>query len=212
MSDISYSPKSARALNIAVCHHCHQLVRGHGRCSRCNTLVHFRKPDSLTRTWAFLIAAIAFFIPANLVPIMNIKMLGQGEPATIMEGVILFIEHGDLPIAIVIFVASVLVPLLKIVALVFLLLSVHFEWARTARRKTILYRIVEFIGRWSMIDIFVVTVLVALVQLDKLASIEVSEGATAFCFVVVLTMVSALCFDTRLIWDIKEESTKGNKR
>jgi len=176
------------------------------RCPRCTDVLHRRKPESLQRTWALVIAALALYVPANLLPIMSVTSLGKVQSDTILSGVTFLISHGMWPLALVVFVASVFVPLLKLLILVFLLVSVQRRWAWRPRERTRLYRITEAMGRWSMVDIYVVTILVALVRLGNLASIEAEAGAVFFCAVVVLTMFAAMSFDSRLIWDVLEPS------
>jgi len=132
---------------------------------------------------------------------MTLRSFGKGEPSTIISGVIDLVEHDMLFIALIVLIASIVVPVLKILALTILLCTVQFGWATNLRQKTLMYRLVEWIGRWSMLDIFVIGILVALVQLGNIASIEGNQGATAFATVVLLTMFSAISFDTRLIWD-----------
>ncbi len=173
----------------------------HPACPRCGEALHRRKPQSLQRTWALVLAAILLYIPANLYPIMAVTSLGQTQADTILSGVVYLLHHGMWPLALVVFVASVLVPLLKLVILVYLLVSVQLGSAWRARDRTRLYRITEAVGRWSMVDIFVVTILVALVRLGNLATIEAQPGAVYFAAVVVFTIFAALAFDPRLIWD-----------
>ncbi len=199
---------SAISSGLASCHCCGLLVRlpvapphKRARCPRCGSPVHLRKPDSLARTWALVIAAVVFYVPANLLPITHVTSLGHVQSDTIMSGVIYFIQSGSWPIALVIFVASVFVPLLKLVILIYLLISVRRGSRWRPRDRAKLYRITEAIGRWSMVDIFVVTILVALVHLGALASIEAGHGALYFAAVVVTTMFAAMTFDPRLIWD-----------
>ena len=164
-----------------------------------------RKHQSLSRTWALLIAAYLLYIPANLLPVSTIVYLGNGQPDTIMSGVVALFQHGDAPIALLLFTASIAVPMLKLATLTFLLLSVHFRLQWKPRDRTQMYRLIETIGRWSMLDIFVISLLVALVQLQALATIHAGPGAVAFCAVVVLTMFAAESFDPRLMWDVLEE-------
>lgn len=171
------------------------------RCPRCGDPLHRRKPASLQRTWALLIGAILCYLPANLLPIMTVTSLGQTQSDTILSGVIFLLTHGMWPLALVVFVASVLVPLVKVVILVYLLLSVQLGSRRSPGERTRWYRVTELVGRWSMVDIYVVTVLVALVRLDNLATIEAGPGALFFAAVVILTMFAAMTFDPRLIWD-----------
>ena len=188
------------------CHSCHLLVRASDpgaimTCPRCGTRLRRRKPHSIHRTWALVIAAFVFYIPANVLPITTVISFGKGQSDTIMSGVIYFIHSGMWPIALVIFVASVFVPLLKLLILTFLLITVQRKSSWRKKDRTRLYRITEVIGRWSMVDIFVVTILVALVNLGALASIHARPGAVFFCAVVIITMFAAMSFDPRLIWD-----------
>jgi paraquat-inducible protein A len=170
-------------------------------CQRCGGALHSRHKNSLSRTWALLITAMIFYIPANLMPITLTTALGKTEGDTIMQGVIYFLFSGDWPVALVIFTASILVPMLKMAALTYLLISVQRHSIHRPLDRTKIYRMVEFVGRWSMIDVFVVTIMVALVQLGGLASIQAGTGAIFFCAVVIITMLAAESFDPRLIWD-----------
>ena len=156
------------------------------------------------RTWALLLTSAILYIPANLLPIMTINSLGQGSPSTIMAGVIELMQHGMIPIAAVVFIASILVPTFKLVGIALLLYSVQRHQPLSARQRIIMYRFIEFIGRWSMLDIFVIAILVAVVNFGRIASVEANLGAVAFASVVVLTMLAAVTFDPRLIWDNTE--------
>ena len=202
---------TALEASCASCHDCGLLTRVHRgethglHCPRCGAAIHLRKPRSLERTWALSIAAAICYLPANLFPVMTVTSLGKTQADTIMSGVIYFVEHGDWPLAVVIFTASVFVPLMKLGILFFLLISV---WRRSSWRpveRTRLYRLTEAIGRWSMVDIFVITILVALVRLGNLATIEASAGAVFFGAVVVITILAAESFDPRIIWDRSDE-------
>jgi len=196
-----------RALDagILVCAECHLLNRSQPRqiqrCRRCGARLHARRPNSIVRTWALLLAAAMLYVPANLLPIMAVNLFGQGSPATIMGGVIELIHADMLPIALVVFVASILVPTFKLAGMALLLFSVQRHQRLSARQRIVMFRFIEWIGRWSMLDIFVIAILVALVNFGNLASIEAGAGAMAFAAVVVLTMLAALTFDPRLIWD-----------
>ncbi|OEC37559.1 paraquat-inducible protein A [Pseudomonas sp. 1D4] len=197
-----------RALDagILVCGECHQLNRPAPddeapSCTRCGSRLHARRPDSLVRTWALLLTATILYIPANVLPIMTVNFFGKGSPSTIMGGVIELIHADMLPIALVVFTASILVPTFKLVGIALLLYSVQRHQPMSARQRILMYRFIEWIGRWSMLDIFVIAILVALVNFGNLASIEANIGAAAFASVVVLTMVAAVTFDPRLIWD-----------
>ena len=171
--------------------------------------MHFRKVNSISTTWAFLIAAMIAYLPANLYPVMTVVSFGKGQSDTIMSGVIYLLLHGDWPLALIVFVASVLVPLLKMIALVYLLLSVQRRSPLRKQQRIRLYRLVELVGRWSMVDIFVVALLAALVNVGALATIEPGTGAIAFTAVVILTIFSAMSFDSRLIWDNQGEPNGG---
>ncbi|MGC5703596.1 paraquat-inducible protein A [Pseudomonas sp. NFXW11] len=194
---------------ILICTECHELNRqqasGEGQtCTRCGAVVHSRRPNSILRTWALLITAAILYIPANVLPIMTVSALGQGSPSTIMSGVVQLVQHGMIPIATVVFVASILVPTFKLVGIGLLLFSVQRHQPLSARQRIVMYRFIEFIGRWSMLDIFVIAILVAVVNFGRLASIEANLGAVAFASVVILTMLAAITFDPRLIWDNTE--------
>ncbi len=204
-------PFTARNASQISCHSCHLLCRidyskiGESLvCPRCGSTLHQRKPNSLKRTWALVLAAFIFYIPANLLPVTVVISLGKAQADTIMSGVIYFIHTGMWPIALVIFVASILVPMLKLIILTFLLITVQRKSAWRPKDRTRLYRITEAVGRWSMVDIYVVTILVALVNLGNLATIKAGPGAGFFAAVVVITMFAAMSFDPRLIWDAKE--------
>ena len=199
----------ARDLGLASCHTCGLLQKlpasGHGHCARCGSKVHLRTPNSVQVTWALLVTAIIAYLPANLYPVMTVVSLGQSQSDTIISGVVYLALHGDWPLALIVFVASVLVPLVKILALLYLLLSVQRRSPLRKPQRTRLYRLIELVGRWSMVDIFVVALLAALVQVGTLATIRPGIGAIAFTSVVILTMLAALSFDPRLIWDHEEQ-------
>jgi paraquat-inducible protein A len=197
---------TAAQCGLAQCHDCGLLasVRANAHtfdCPRCGAAMHVRKPASLSRTWAFLVAAMVMYIPANMLPVMYTNSLFGTEDDTILSGVVYLWTSGSWPLAIVVFVASIAVPMLKILALGYLTIStqVHSHWYPVERTR--IYRMVEFVGRWSMLDIYVITMLVALVQFQALATIQAGNAAIAFGAVVVLTMFAAMAFDPRLIWD-----------
>ncbi|TFH86762.1 paraquat-inducible protein A [Billgrantia azerbaijanica] len=174
---------------------------GHGHCTRCGERLHARYPYSLQRTWALLAAGAVMYVPANVYPIMTTTSLGHATPSTIIGGVVELIQMGSWPVATVIFVASIIVPVGKLVALAWLCLVVARSDELNAAARTRLYRLTEFIGRWSMVDVFVVAILVALIRAGSLMSITPGPAALAFGTVVVLTMLAAMTFDPRLIWD-----------
>jgi paraquat-inducible protein A len=173
-------------------------------CPRCGEPLHRRKPDSLGRTWALVIAAVVLYIPANVLPVMHTTVLGKVHSDTILSGVLYFVRTGSWHIALIIFTASVVVPALKLLILGFLLISVQRRSDWHPQERTRLYRITEAIGRWSMVDIFVVTVMVALLNMGQMADIDAGLGAVFFGAVVVITMFAANSFDPRLIWDAME--------
>jgi paraquat-inducible protein A len=194
---------------LLVCHECHKLNKQEPDsrrqfCSRCGGVIHARRPDSLVRTWALLLTAAILYIPANLLPIMTVNSLGKGQSDTIMSGIVELANLGMLPIAAVVFIASILVPIFKMVGISLLLYSVQRHQPMSVRQRSVMYRFIEWIGRWSMLDIFVIAILVAVVRFGNLASIEPGLGAMAFASVVILTMLAALTFDPRLIWDNTE--------
>lgn len=166
---------------------------------------------SIQTTWALLLTSILLYIPANILPIMHTNILGSDEPSTIFGGVILLWKMGSYPIAVVIFVASVFVPVAKIVILCWLNYSVQAKQQHAHSERIYWYRITEFVGRWSMIDVFVVAVLVSLIQLGNIMSILPGHAALAFCGVVICTMLAAMSFDSRLIWHETERQRSGEK-
>jgi paraquat-inducible protein A len=177
------------------------LRDGHGHCPRCHSTLHARKPGSLSRTWALTIAAAVLYIPANYFPVLTVVQLGAGSPSTIMGGVEELLESHMYPLAALVFFASVAVPMLKLVGLSFMLIATQTGHAAWLRDRTRLYYIVNWVGRWSMIDIFMEALLGALVRFGSLVTIEPGIGAVAFCGVVILTMFAAESFDPRLMWD-----------
>jgi len=197
---------TAAQAGLLSCHVCGLVSRpGTGaddaRCPRCHSRLHRRKPDSIARTWALLIAAYILYVPANLLPIMETRSLFGSQQDTILSGVVFLWVSGSWPLAAIVFVASIVVPLAKMIALTLLTASVQRRSAWRTQERTRLYRLVELVGRWSMLDIYVITIMVALVQIQSLASIQAGPAAAAFGAVVVLTMLAAMSFDPRLIWD-----------
>ena len=172
-----------------------------GHCPRCGAELSFRRKNSIQYTWALVIAATICYIPANMLPVMVTTTLGGTEPDTIIGGVAFLYESGSWPLALIVLVASVMVPLGKLLALAYLLITVQRGMPGGERQRTRMYRMVEFIGRWSMLDVFVDTFTVALIQLQPLMSVAPGKGVVFFAAVVVLTMIAAETFDPRLIWD-----------
>ncbi len=197
---------TAAERGLLCCHHCGSVWEGASegeRCARCATRLHSRKPDAFNRTWAFLIAAAILYLPANMLPVMITKSLFGTQQDTILSGVIYFWVSGAYGLAALIFIASFLVPLFKLTALTLLtwLAQRGSDWRQEERAK--LYRILEVIGRWSMLDVFVVALLAGLVRIQGFAEITAGFGIAAFGAVVVLTMMASLSFDPRLTWDTR---------
>jgi paraquat-inducible protein A len=192
------------------CHSCGLISRirevSNGRfvCPRCGAVLHQRKPNSIARTWALVLTAAILYIPANVYPVMTVISFGQGEPDTILSGIKHLVEAGMWPLALLVFFASITVPMLKLIGLGYLLVSVQRQSRWRPRDRTRLYRMIEAVGRWSMLDIFMISILIALVKLGSIATIEPGIGATSFAAVVVVTMIASLMFDPRLIWDAVE--------
>jgi paraquat-inducible protein A len=172
-----------------------------GRCPRCDEELVFRKPDSLQRTLAFLVAAAVCYIPANVLPVMTTTLPGGTESDTIMQGVVLLWSPTGWPLSLIVLFASIMIPSAKIVALLYLVITVKHGSIRNNRQRVRLYRMVEIIGRWSMVDVFVDTFTVALIQLQPVMSVGPGPGLVFFAAVVVLTMLAVESFDPRLIWD-----------
>ncbi|WP_322004145.1 paraquat-inducible protein A [Paraburkholderia tropica] len=200
------SPTTAREAGLDCCHVCGQLEarQPHAhvrRCTRCDTPLHTRRPDALRRTWALLSAAAILYIPANVLPIMNTATLAHDRGDTILSGIVHFWLTGEWLIAAIVFIASIMVPLLKLSALGLLALTSQRRSTWRSAERTTLYRIVEFIGRWSMLDIFVIALTVSLVRFGSFGVVTAGPGAIAFGSVVILTMLASMQFDPRLIWD-----------
>ncbi len=193
-------PPGARRVACLSCGLVQNAEDGDG-CPRCGAHVHQRKPNSLTRAWACLAAAAVMYIPANTFPVLTVISLGRGQPSTIIGGVVELARSHMWALAILVFVASITVPVLKILGLTVMLTSVHRRTAGRLRDRTRLYRVVELVGRWSMIDVFMISILTGLVRLGFIADVRPGIGAIAFASVVILTMLSAGCFDPRLMWD-----------
>lgn len=198
--------RSARALGLCGCHVCGLVMRAPQpdevvACPRCGTVQHLRKPQALSRCWALLIAAMMLYIPANVLPIMRTGTLFGREDNTILSGVVELWHAGSWDLALIVFVASIMVPMLKFLAMMVLLVSTqrHSAWSTAHRAR--LYRVVELVGYWSMLDVFVVTLLVSLVHFQPLTEVDPRPGVVYFGMVVVLTMLAAMSFDPRLMWD-----------
>jgi len=184
-----------------------------GRCPRCDEELFFRKPQSYQRTWAYLIAAAVCYIPANLLPVLTTTTAAGAESDTILQGVVLLWSPTGWPLSIIVLVASIMIPSAKIVALAYLLISSQRGSVANNEQRVRLYRMVEFIGRWSMVDVFVDTFTAALIQLQPLMSVEnQAHGLIFFAAVVVFTMLAVESFDPRLIWDsVSPKETGSNE-
>ncbi len=180
-------------------------------CPRCDAELHSRIPNSFNKTTALVFAASFMYIPANILPIMNVTYLGSGQTDTIMGGTLHLLESGMWPLALIVFVASIVVPLLKLLVMSGLLISVKMQSHWRPAQRTHLFHVTEFIGRWSMVDIFVLAILVALVQFGNIASVDAGLGALSFAMVVILTMFAAHTFDPRLIWDAMDSDEETRK-
>lgn len=203
---------TGRDKGLMLCHDCRAIIpvsmdlstdgsKIKAVCPRCCAHVHMRTPDSIASTWALVLTALILSFPANILPIMKVDYLGSVEASTIMDGIIYFFKEGSYGIGIVILTASILVPLFKIIGICLILLSINFRWKSWLKHKTIMFRFIEFIGRWSMLDIFVIALLTVLVNFGFFSTIQAAPAATYFCGVVICTMLAAIKFDTRLIWD-----------
>ncbi len=200
-----------QAIGCEACGHVQHAPRASGRffCRQCGARVDFRKSDSINRTWALVIAAYVLIIPANVMPVMATGSLFGTESDTIFGGVVFLWTSGSPLLAVILFCASIIIPFGKLLSLTFLLISVQRHSTWKPRLRTKLYRLVEAIGRWSMIDVYVATMLTALVQFGSVMSIRAGFGAIAFASVVVLTIFAARSFDPRLIWDAAGQTTKN---
>jgi paraquat-inducible protein A len=203
---MSAAAVSAARVGLLSCTTCGLLSRPAdsakpGYCPRCGAMLVWRRQHSLQYTWALVIAAAICYIPANVLPVLSTTALGSTESDTIMGGVIFLYTSGSWPLALIVLVASVMIPLGKVLALGYLLVTVQRGSVENSHDRTRIYELVEFVGRWSMLDVFVDAFVVALVQLQPLMSVEPGLGVVFFMAVVVLTMLAAQSFDPRLIWD-----------
>lgn len=202
-------PCSALTAGLWRCHGCaaiceppaEALVRQRARCPRCDAVVHPRKPDAIARSWAYLLAGTALYLPANLLPVMDTTTISGTQSDTIFSGIVYLWADGSYALAVIVFVASIVVPITKLLLLSLLLISLQRQDRRWAKRRLKAYRLLEAIGRWSMLDVFVVTLLAGLVQVESLANVTPGPGAMAFAAVVVLTMLATHSFDARLLYD-----------
>lgn len=208
MEDAGTAPRvlTARAAGLIGCTECGRVNAADARrCARCGTHISARDGSSLQTVWAWLIAGLVVYIPANLYPMLRTSMLGKTTDSTIFGGVVDLAHHGSYGIAAIVFIASIVIPVSKFFVIGYLALSIHRRVHLSAHARHRLYEIVEFIGRWSMIDVFVVAILSSLVQLNFAASINPGIAAVSFALSVAFTMISAESFDSRLIWDADGE-------
>ena len=203
---MTQSFSTAASLGLLSCPACGLLQKDSGNvadvhCRRCETSLSLRKPNSLQRSVALLLSAAILYVPANVLPILRTTSVAHSGDDTIFTGILALWTAGSWPLAVLVFLASILVPLLKFLVLAFLIWTTHRRWRWGLHDRSVLYRLVEFIGRWSMLDIFVVTLMVTLVQIRGVATIHAGAGALAFAAVVILMMYAAQAFDPRLMWD-----------
>ena len=195
-------PLTAREAGLMTCRSCGRLERAAVEtCPLCSAVMHSRAPRSVQRVWAWLFAGIILYVPANLYPMLLTRTFGSEQQSTIIGGAVELVLYGSYGVALIVFIASVLIPVGKFVAIGILALGVTRGSRISPKRRMVLYEIVEFIGRWSMIDVFVVAILSALVQLGFVASVNPGPAAICFALSVVFTMLAAQAFDPRLIWD-----------
>ncbi|MDZ7784309.1 MAG: paraquat-inducible protein A [Halioglobus sp.] len=203
---MSGNSATAASRNLAACDICYKLAPAQTHnCPRCGAALHLRKRNSLQHTLALLITACILYIPANTYPIMYMDQFGSTESSTIIGGVVELIALGSIPIAVVIFAFSVIVPSAKIMVLFYLVWTVENHSPLSSRQRGLMYRIVHFIGKWSMLDVFVVAIMAALVHLGDLLVVRPGIAALSFAGVVILTMIAAHRFDSRLIWDTTDD-------
>ncbi len=193
-----------RAIGCGTCGLVCEPADPRARCPRCGSALHRRKPGSVARSWALVIAAAVLYVPSNLYPVLTVIRLGRGTPSTIIGGVGELVDAGQYPLAVLVFFASIAVPLLKLVGISFMLIMTQRQNSGWLRDRTRLYHVVSWIGRWSMIDIFMESLLGALVRFGVLVTIAPGVGAVSFCAVVILTILAAGSFDPRLMWDAAE--------
>ncbi len=201
---------SARCAGLVACKTCGRVHKNIDaqrlQCSRCGAQLHSRKPNSMMRTWALLMASLALYFPANMLPMLHTQSLFDAKDDTLISGIIYFWKSGSPLLATVVFIASIVVPLVKLGALNFLAFTTHAKTRWQPQQRAKLYRFIQHIGRWSMLDIFVLMLTVTLVQFRSLAVITAGPGALAFALVVIFTMLASMQFDARLIWDYSASS------
>lgn len=207
----------ARDKQYELCLHCNKLCRVDTTatekvCPRCHATLHSRTPNSIAKCVALCITAIVLLIPANIYPVTNIEYLGSISVDTIMSGVIKLYNSGMISIALLVFFASIFIPLMKLIGLLFLALVVTMKWPVNRRQATVMYRFISAIGKWSMLDLFMISILVTLLDMGSVIDMQAGIGTTAFAMVVILTIFSANFFDVRLIWDLVDKSDAKTRK
>ncbi|MEO0387602.1 MAG: paraquat-inducible protein A [Pseudomonadota bacterium] len=206
MERLDGPPLTARRAGLVACTQCTRVQRPAKNCERCAAPLHAREYMGLQRVWAWLTVGLLLYIPANTYPMLLTSTLGSTSAITILGGVVELVQYGSYFIALIVFVASVAIPVMKFAVIAYLALSLKQMVPISAHQRLVLFEVVEFIGRWSMIDVFVVAILSALVQLGFVATVNPGPAAACFALSVVFTMLSAQSFDPRLIWDASEET------
>lgn len=194
---------------LQLCLVCGEASHSHNdskHCTHCGNAISLRKKNSLQRTWALLITAIVFIIPANVYPITYLLKNNTLYPDTIFSGIISLVESDMLGIALIVFIASIVVPILKIIALVFIVLAVQLRWELSGKRQLLIFNFIDWVGRWSILDLFVISIMVAVFDKGHLLSVYPGVAATSFTIVVITTLFAANSFDTRLIWDTENNT------
>jgi paraquat-inducible protein A len=201
--------KTVTEIGCLLCHDCHLIIKGKYKlCPRCGAHLEVRLQNSFIRTLALLITATIIYIPANVYPIMVVDGINGEIASTIIWGIVLFFESKDYFVGAVIFIASILIPSTKLVGMFVILYSVKMKNKLFYKHRSLMFRFIQFIGRWSMLDIFVIAIMVSIVQFGTISSIHAGPGATSFGLVVVITMYAAITFDARLIWDSQLQAKK----
>jgi paraquat-inducible protein A len=197
----------AEIIACGICGQAHQVERGEpaagmrALCVRCGSAIERRSRGSLQLTAAFSLAALLLYVPANLFPILRLSLYGATQDSTVWQGCVRFWQAGDFVIAAIVFLASIFIPLLKLLGLFFLVTTTRLHWGWGKFVRTWIYRVINSLGRWAMLDVFVLGILVSLVKLRSLATVIAGKGALAFALVVVCTLLASACFDPQLIWD-----------
>jgi paraquat-inducible protein A len=203
--DPSRTPQRGQTIACIICDLIVGVESDGKRCPRCGAKIHVRKPESIQRTLAFVIAGYLLYIPANTLPVLTTVQFGRQEHNTILSGVLELIHNDLWPLAVIVFTASIVLPLIKLFGLTWMLVATRVKSSRFLVSRTQLYRTIDTIGRWSNIDIFSVAVLVAVLQFGSLTAVHAGAGLVAFAAVVIITMLATMVFDSRLMWDVIAE-------